>query len=209
MKSHPELKSQAALGRKAGVSQSTISRMERGEVDSQSDNVRRVAEALGIAPSRLLDPTAEGDHGSLAAAIPGRAEGLRAVPVISLVQAGAFGETVDPYQPGDGSAWLICPAHCGPGTFALKVNGESMEPRYHNGDIIFVDPDISAAQGSDVIVRLENSNEATFKQLVVEGSRRYLKPLNPRFPVIEITTEARVVGVVIGATWARTKVSGS
>jgi len=63
-----------------------------------------------------------------------------------------------------------------------------MEPRYHNGDIIFVDPDISAAQGSDVIVRLENSNEATFKQLVVEGSRRYLKPLNPRFPVIEITT---------------------
>ena len=32
MKSHPELKTQAALGRKAGVSQSTISRMERGEI---------------------------------------------------------------------------------------------------------------------------------------------------------------------------------
>jgi SOS-response transcriptional repressor LexA len=183
--------------------------MERGEVDSQSDNVRRVAEALGIPPSRLLDPSAEGDPGSLASAIPARAEGLRTVPVISLVQAGGFGETVDPYQPGDGSDWLICPVRCGPETFALKVDGESMEPRYHNGDMIFVDPGISATHGSDVVVRLENSNEATFKQLIIEGSRRYLKPLNIRFPLIEITTEARVVGVVIGAMWAKTKVTGS
>ncbi len=207
MESHPELNSQAALGRKAGVSQSTISRMRRGEVDSQSDNVRRVFEALGIAPSRFFYPSAERVHGNLAAAIPGRAQGLRTVPLISLVQAGAFGETVDPYPPGDGSAWPICPVRCGPKTYALKVTGESMEPRYHNGDIIFVDPDIPAAHGSDVIVRLENSNEGTFKQLVIEGSCRYLKPLNPRFPVIEITTEAQIVGVVIAATWAKTEVT--
>jgi SOS-response transcriptional repressor LexA len=75
--------------------------------------------------------------------------------------------------------------------------------------MIFMDPGISVTHGSDVIVRLEHSNEATFKQLVIEGSRRYLKPLNTRFPVIEVTTEARVVGVVIAATWAKTKVTGS
>jgi hypothetical protein len=28
------------------------------------------------------------------------------------------------------------------------------------------------AHGSDVVVRLENSNEATFEQLVIEGSHR-------------------------------------
>jgi SOS-response transcriptional repressor LexA len=83
-----------------------------------------------------------------------------------------------------------------------------MEPRYHNGDFIFVGPGIPPAHGSDVVVRLENSHEATFEQLVIEGSRRYLKPLNPRFPVMEITTDAQVVGVVIAATWSKNKVTG-
>ncbi len=87
----------------------------------------------------------------------------------------------------------------------MTVDGESMEPRYHNGDTIFVDPDVSAVNGSDVVVRLENTDETTFKQLVIEGEgrRRYLKPLNPRYPIIEITAEARIVGVIIGATWAK------
>jgi SOS-response transcriptional repressor LexA len=206
MASHPELNKQAALARKAGVSQSTISRMRRGEVNPQSDNVRRVAEALGIPVSRLLDPTATDGPGSFSAEVATRAKGLRMVPIVSLVPAGGFGETVDPYPPGDGSGRLLCPVNCGPGTFALKVQGESMEPRYHDGDMIFVGPDISAVHGSDVIVRLENEQEATFKQLAIDGSRRYLKPLNTRYPVIEITTEAKIVGVVIAATWSKTRV---
>lgn len=201
MAAHPELNRQLALARKAGLSQSTISRMRRGEVDPQSDNVRRVAEALGIPAWRLLDPTATDDPGSFTAVVATQAKGLRTVPIVSLVQAGDFGETVDPYPAGDGSGQLLCPVNCGPGTFALKVQGESMEPRYHDGDIIFVDPDKSAVHGSYVIVRLENEQEATFKQLAIDGSRRYLKPLNTRYPVIEITTEAKIVGVVIAATW--------
>jgi SOS-response transcriptional repressor LexA len=196
IKEHPYLNTQAAVAKKAGVSQSTVSRMVAGAVDPQSDSLRRVCEALSLPLSMFLDA------GSSAAA-PALAKDSRTVPLISLVQAGGFGETVDPYQPGDGSDSLICPVRCGPRTFALRVDGESMEPRYHHGDIIYVDPDVPATHGSDVVVRLEDSNEATFKQLVIEGKRRYLKPLNTRFPILEITTAARIVGVVIGATWAK------
>jgi len=201
MAAHPELKTQAALARKAGLSQSTISRMRRGEVDPQSDNLRRVADALGIPVSRLLSPTAVDDLASSTSSVASQAKALRRVPIVSLVQAGGFGETVDPYPPGDGSGWLWCPVNCGPRTFALKVHGESMEPRYHDGDTIFVDPDVSEVHGSDVVVRLENEQEATFKRLVIDGSRRYLKPLNTRYPIIELTTDAKMVGVVIAGSY--------
>ena len=42
----------------------------------------------------------------------------------------------------------------------------------------------------------DDTNQATFKQLVIDGPRRYLKPLNPRYPVIPIEREARICGVV-------------
>ena len=199
MEAHPELSRQAALSRKSGVSQSTISRMKRGEVDSQEGSWTAVFEALGIS----IGPRSESDSRDPGADAPSLPKGLREVPLISLVQAGAWGETVDPYQPGQGHRMVPCPVSCGRNTFALRVVGVSMEPRYHDGDTVFVDPDVSPTQGSDVVVRLENDNEATFKQLVFEGSRRWLKPRNPQFPGMEISTDAKIVGVVVGATWAR------
>jgi SOS-response transcriptional repressor LexA len=75
-----------------------------------------------------------------------------------------------------------------------------MEPDYHNGDIIYIDPDVAAIHGKDVIVRLGERHEVTFKRLVLEGEHRYLKPLNQRWPdkFINMPTDARIVGVVVG-----------
>ena len=42
------LKTQSALARKAGVAQSTVGRLLRGEVDPQSETAQRLAEALRI-----------------------------------------------------------------------------------------------------------------------------------------------------------------
>jgi SOS-response transcriptional repressor LexA len=76
-----------------------------------------------------------------------------------------------------------------------------MEPDYQEGDIIYVDPDLAATNGKDIVIRLEERNEVTFKRLVIEGRRSYLKPLNRVWPeqVIEVRDDARIVGVVLGA----------
>jgi SOS-response transcriptional repressor LexA len=206
MKAHPDrqLRKQTQLANRAGVSQSTISRMQRGEVDPQSGTVHSVFGALGISS----DPPSDGDPGGLLDTAPGPGKAIRRVPLISQVQAGGWGESADPYQPGVGQKWLQCPVPCGENAFALKVEGASMEPRYHNGDVVFVDPSVSPTQGSDVVVREENNRGANFKQLTVEGSRRWLKPRNPQFPSIEMPADARMVGVVIGAAWATTPAAG-
>lgn len=122
------------------------------------------------------------------------------VPLISWVQAGAWGEMVDNFAAGDAEEWMICPRRHGKQTFALKVRGVSMRPKYEDGDIIFVDPDAAADHGKNVVVRLENEKEATFKQLVIEDGRKFLRALNPEWTprIMEINARATICGVVIG-----------
>ncbi len=123
------------------------------------------------------------------------------VPLISWVQAGEWCGVVDNFAPGDADEWLPCPKAHGPNTFALRVRGVSMEPKYRDGAIIFVDPGRQADHLSNVVVRLEDDKEATFKQLVVEDNKRFLRPLNPEWPgpkLMEINQSATICGVVIG-----------
>ena len=64
---------------------------------------------------------------------------------------------------------------------------------------IFVDPHVDAVSGKYVVVMIEDTAEATFKQLIVEGGRQYLKALNPEWPnrIIEVNQNARICGVVV------------
>lgn len=74
-----------------------------------------------------------------------------------------------------------------------------MRPKFHDGDLIFVDPQTSADSGKFVVVHMEDSHDATFKQLIVEGGRQYLKALNPDWPdrTIEVNSNATICGVVV------------
>ena len=94
---------------------------------------------------------------------------------------------------------LPCPVRYSQGTFILRVKGASMEPRFYNGDLIFVDPEVVAESGKHVVVKLEDTDEAAFKQLIIEGGRKYLKALNPDWPerIIEMDENAKICGVVV------------
>lgn len=201
MASSPGLQTQAALASKSGVSQSTIGRILRREGHPASAKIERIAKALGMSLIDLANMARDHELDKQPGGRPNALHRPQLVPLISLVQAGAFVEAVDNYLPGDAEDWVALPTgRCGPKTFALRVIGESMEPDYQNGDIIFVDPDVVAEQGKAVVVRLDERNEVTFKKLVIDGQRRYLRPLNPSWQtqIIDLSPDARIVGVVIG-----------
>ena len=127
------------------------------------------------------------------------------VPVISWVAAGNFCAISDPYLPGTADRWLPCPVPHSKSAYALVVTGLSMynpigKPSFEDGDVIFVDPEIAPRNKSCVIVRLDDKQEATFKQLIIEAGSQYLVPLNPDWPekFIEVAENATICGVVIG-----------
>ena len=127
------------------------------------------------------------------------AEIITLCPLISWAQAGAWSEIANDFDIRQAEDLLPCPVRCGQRTFILCVKGASMEPRFHNGDLVFVDPDASADSGNYVIVQLEDTDEATFRELIIEGGHTYLKALNPDWPdrIIEIDESATICGVVV------------
>lgn len=124
------------------------------------------------------------------------------VPLISWVQAGAWCEAnVDQH---DGDSWLSCPVPISGSGYALKVLGDSMTNpgpgrSYPTGCIIFVDPEAETKTGDRVIARVPRTNEATFKILVEDAGRQFLRPINPQYPIIDITEETHICGKVVGS----------
>jgi len=124
------------------------------------------------------------------------------VPLISWVQAGAWCDSN--FEHHDGESWLSCPVPISQNGYALKVLGDSMTNpgpgrSYPTGCIIFVDPEVETKTGDRVIARVPRTNEATFKILVEDAGRQFLRPINPQYPIIDITEETHICGKVVGS----------
>lgn len=192
------------LWKAAGATSAAATHWFNGSNGMDLDTCVRVAPLLSVNPYWLFDESRpmSFSEGSMDAPNTTAGPDLRGrVPLISWVQAGHWNEAVNNFQEGDADEWLTCPKSHSNSTFALRVRGVSMEPKYRDGAIIYVDPEKSADHLSNVVVQLDDEVEATFKQLVIEGGKRFLRPLNPDWPgpkLIEINGNATIRGVVIG-----------
>lgn len=193
--------SQVSFAERIGKSPSYVGQLVRG-VGSFGERVARQIELQCGKPRGWLD-----DEGFRQAEADPRQQGL--CPLLSWVAAGSWHGMETPQGSGnDASDWMPCPVRHGQNTYVLKVRGESMynpagRLSFSDGDLIFVDPDRRPENKSCVVVRREDDQTATFKQLIQEGEppnqRSFLKPLNPNWPepIIEMGADARLCGVVI------------
>ena len=190
--------SQRALGALVGVSATSLTYWERDEIEPKNKNLAALARALDCAPDFLLFGATFGGDVSFVT-INAR------VPLISWDKLSNYieGEVME----GDDEAedWIYCPVQCAKSTFALRVRGDHMESPYPgkksylDGQIIFVDPTAEVKNGSRVISRRLDSTEATFKEYFEDDGKKYLKPINPQYPTVEINNETIIIGVVIGS----------
>lgn len=187
--------SQSELARFVGVSPQSVQLWVKDGTTPKDDKLEKCAMFFGITPSALKF----GDETNVTpvnTVFP-------AVPLISWVQAGTWADIVDNYLPGSGeelrAAYTSKP---GQQSFALRVEGDSMVSHNHTsfpeGTILIVDPARAPAAGDYVIAKDTDTQKATFKRLMQDGGRWFLKPLNPSYPAIPIDDPAiRVIGVVI------------
>ncbi|MEG3641273.1 LexA family protein [Magnetococcus sp. PR-3] len=108
-------------------------------------------------------------------------------PLISFIHAGNWGSFVDIFEPGDAEQWVTTGKNYGKHAYALRVKGHSMEPKYPQGCVVVVDPRGKAQAGDTVIARIDAENEATMKVYKKDAlGNRFLKPINPAFPTIDM-----------------------
>lgn len=194
----------ADLARAADVSGVAAGKWIHGESQPKAGKLKLIARFLGVSDDWLLtgkeaSPRLDNEI-DLSNKIPPHGA---PIPVISWVAAGSFTAIETVIKDAEVEEWLPPNKDCGKNGYGLIVTGVSMSPKFEIGDRIYVNPDIQTfdLQSDDlVIVSCAGDTEATFKQLIIEGGSKYLKPLNPNWPeqIIKLSEDCRLVGKVVG-----------
>lgn len=79
--------------------------------------------------------------------------------------------------------------------FALMVLGDSMLPEFAEGEIIIIEPEGLAQDGSFVLAQV--NGEYIFRRLREHGESWRLEALNPRYPALDIPDLSPIKGVII------------
>lgn len=182
---------QRRFGEAVGLSQQQISKIERG-ISVHTRNLAKIAEIANCRVADLLTDNSNTWPGPIA---------QRSVPVLSLEEAGEWEAAVQ--RGGMNNKNIAFTTYAvSAGAYALVVQGDSMVSSrgghtYPPGCTIIVDPNIPPAPGRRVVYRLPGDLAATFKQLETDGRRQWLKPLNDRYPIIELPAGAKYCGTVV------------
>ncbi len=120
----------------------------------------------------------------------------RLVPVINKVAAGYPAEFDDlDYPVGIADDYVRCPDLHDPNAFAVRVIGDSMEPKFREGDIVIFSPAVEVHNGDDCFVRFQMPHETTFKRVFFEENDQIrLQPRNESYSPIIIEGK-RVNGI--------------
>lgn len=182
-----EALSQADLAPIFGVSRASVSHYLSGRTEPSIDQISAVAKHIGVSLDYL---------------IYGEQAERNDAPLLSWDMIEAYVNTGIIHALPTEMTYIRCAArHCSERTFAVKVQGDSMDSNggYRHGDVVFVDPDKLPEHGHDVIVKLAEQRLVLRRLSIHEDGTRYIRALNSNVPLnVEGPVEGvRIYGVVI------------
>jgi len=182
------------LAEKVNLSPATIYRYEKGDIEKvPADILKKVARALNSSPAYLMGWESENKP-----PIPAGFQPLPKrdrVPRVGQIACGepiTAEENIDAYDEVP-SAWHA--------DFTLLCQGDSMEPKIKDSDIVAIHSQPMVENGQIAAVLIDG--EATLKRVFIFGDHIELRAENPAFPTIirigeamnDITIEGKAVGL--------------
>ena len=165
------------VGNIVGVGKSTVRKWETGDIANMKiDKVTLLAKALKTTPTAILGTEEKTEENPSA---PVR------IPVLGRVAAGIPIEAVeDILDYEEISADMASKGDY----FALQIQGNSMEPRICQNDVVIVRCQPSVESG-EIAVVLVNGENATCKKIIKQPNGISLASLNPAYPPMFYTNE--------------------
>ena len=161
--------SQKDLATQLYVSPQAVGKWERGEATPNPETISKIAQIFNVSTDYLLGQD-----------MIQAAEHILRIPVLGQIQAGVPMEAIE-----DVLDWEEVPASWGSGNrqyFGLRVKGDSMYPKYLEGDTVILQKEKTCDNGDDCAV-LVNGDAATLKQVFFrDGGAIELRPINPAYP---------------------------
>lgn len=184
---------QSELAKKVGIVPRQIAAYEGGEARPRINALHNLAAALGTTPEWLTSGI--GDPPNIAHVRSTIT--LPLIPVITFVQAANLWreDSIVGYD------YIPAPRLASESVFAVKVEGDSMQSSsgisFPDGSTVIFDPDADPNNGDFVLCKLNESDDVTFKQLIIDQGKHYLHPLNPRYMNMPVNKNISIMGVAI------------
>lgn len=184
---------QKDVAQRLGIDRTTYAKYESGASEPNHETLLKLSELFDVSADYLLGREINQN-------VSPASHALR-VPVLGVIQAGVPMDAIE-----DILDWEEVPASWGSGGreyFGLRVKGDSMYPKYLEGDTVILRKDHACDSGDDCAV-LVNGDAATLKQVILrEDGAVELRPVNPTYPPrtyspAEIEAmPVQVIGVVV------------
>lgn len=183
--------SQADLGKIAGVSDKAVSTWELGIKTPRMGAVEKMANYFGVPKSAILDDAQPTTHESRPIP-PGFQPNpeMDWVPLVGRIACGT------PITAEGNVEQMVCVPSRWHSTFTLTCEGDSMEPRIHNGDLVAIRSQPTVENGEIAAVRI--GEEATLKHVYLHENFIELRPENPAFESIILSKENMNTVVIEG-----------
>lgn len=179
---------QDALAEKLSMNKSTITRYENGAIEKiKAPVLEKLAEALNVTHTYLTGETDTESSGVL------QAKSVK-IPVLGYVRAGVPVSAVENVL--DYEEIPAAMAKTGE-FFALKIKGDSMEPRITDGDVVIVRQQSSVENGETAVVLV--GEESTVKKFYRSSAGIKLVATNPKYDPFFYTpdeVDSRPVSVI-------------
>lgn len=172
------------LAKRIGVHESSINKYEKGLVDIPLSKISELARVLKVTEAYLMGWEEK---------TPQQSQGLQ-IPVLGTVAAGipiSAVEDILDYEEIP-SSWQSQGEF-----FALRIKGDSMQPKMDDGDVVIVRQQSDANSG-DTVIALVNGDDATCKKLQKTENGIMLVSTNPNYlPMFFTNEEIQTKPVVI------------
>lgn len=190
----------AELAKRIGCTRPYLSAVENGRYPVSSKILRKLSQALNVTPDFFIatdEPNLEdtetltremlnrkmAERSREAVTVGAARSGTRVIPIVSVTAAGRPLAAFDDYPQGTGSDYIDCPRDVtDENAFALRISGDSMEPKIPDGSTIIVAPNMMPREGKPVVAKLE-SGDVTCKVYQRRGDNVILAPYNPQHDV--------------------------
>ena len=145
--------SASGLAKRAGLDSTAFNKSKRRSADGRprwpsTESLAKIMQATGASLDEFVAMLANGG------ARPAASRPSHGIPLLGFAQAGAGGYFDDAGFPvGHGWDVVDFPAGAPEGSYALKVQGDSMLPLYRDGDILIVQPGGNIRRGDRVVVK--------------------------------------------------------